>query len=313
MAPPISRTISSDADLTHVAVPPLRSLVDWQAIIAGGTIAAGVSFLLMSFGSAVGLAISSPFASEGASAATIGTLAVLWFGFTHLYAFGVGGYVAGRLRAPAGDGADRDEVQFRDGISGLVVWASALIISAFIVASTAAGITGMAASGAAQAVGAAATSATQTTPSSDYVTDLFLRATTSAAAAPDAAPSTTAVATTSGQQTDSDARAEVGRILAMSVARGELTSDDKQNLASIIAARSAISQEDALTRVNNAVVKVDAAREDAKRRAQVVADAARETTSKAAFWATLIMMLTAMTTWYAAKLGGRHRDDRRFY
>lgn len=83
----------------HMTVPPIRSLIDWPAIIAGGVIAAGMAFLLTFFGSAIGLAVTSPFAHEGASATTIGTLAVLWFAFTQLYAFGVGGYVAGRLRA----------------------------------------------------------------------------------------------------------------------------------------------------------------------------------------------------------------------
>src|SRR5690606_28437031 len=97
-----------DADNRVVAaIPPLRGLVDWPAIIAGGVIAAGMSFVLLSFGSAVGLAVSSPFANEGASAATIGIMAILWFAFSQFYSFAVGGYVAGRLRAPAGDAADR--------------------------------------------------------------------------------------------------------------------------------------------------------------------------------------------------------------
>ena len=299
-----TRTLSARDDDIQSATPPLRSLVDWQAIIAGGVIAAGFSFLLMSFGSAVGLAVASPFASEGASAATIGTLAILWFAFTQLYAFGVGGYVAGRLRAPAGDGADRDEVQFRDGISGLVVWASALIISASIVAATAVGITQTAATGAGQALGSVATAASASAPSVEYMTDMFLRSTTPAG------PTTSTIPAT---QNAGDTRAEIGRILAMGVARGELSSDDKQQLATLISTRSAISQDDAVKRVNDAVVKVDAAREDVKRRVQVIADAARKTTAKAAFWATLIMMLSGMATWYAAKLGGRHRDDRKYY
>ncbi len=296
-----------DADNRVVAaIPPLRGLVDWPAIIAGGVIAAGMSFVLLSFGSAVGLAVSSPFANEGASAATIGIMAVLWFAFSQLYSFAVGGYVAGRLRAPAGDAADRDEIQFRDGIGGLVVWALALVISAVLIASTAAGVTRMAASGAGQAIGSAATAAAPAAPSADYLTDVFLRTTTPAATggpAPSAPPA----------QSEADMRAEVGRILSMGIARGQMTDDDKQRLAALLSTRSSIPQEEARKRVDEAIAKADAVQEDVKRRAQEVAETARSTTSRAAFWATVIMMLTGIAAWYAAKLGGRHRDERKFY
>lgn len=301
---------SDPGDRTLTAVPPFRGLVDWPAIFAGGVIAAGMSFVLLSFGSAAGLAISSPFANEGASATTIGIMAVLWFAFTQLYSFAVGGYVAGRLRGPAGDTTDRDEIGFRDGIGGLVVWASALVLSAVLVASTAAGVARIAASGAGQAIGSAATAAAPSAPSADYLTDVFLR--TSAPAATGAPTSTTAP-TAAPAQSEIDMRAEIGRILAMGIARGELTEDDKQRLAALIANRSSISQEDARKRVDEAIVKADAVQQDVKKSAQAVAETARSATSRAAFWATIIMMLTGIAAWYAAKLGGHHRDERQFY
>lgn len=297
---------SDPSDRTLSAVLPFRGLVDWPAIFAGGVIAAGMSFVLLSFGSAAGLAMSSPFANEGASASTIGIMAILWFAFTQLYSFAVGGYVAGRLRAPAGDTTERDEIGFRDGIGGLVVWASALVLSAILVASTAAGVARMAANGAGQAIGSAATAAAPSAPSADYLTDVFLRS--SATAAKGAPASSTAPA-----QNEVDMRAEIGRILAMGIARGGLTEDDKQRLAALISNRSSISQEDARKRVDEAIVKADAVQQDVKKRAQAVAETARSATSRAAFWATIIMMLTGIAAWYAAKLGGRHRDERKFY
>ena len=296
-------------DRVVAAIPPLRGLVDWPAVVAGGVIAAGMSFLLLSFGSAVGLAVSSPFANEGASAATIGIMAVLWFAFSQLYSFAVGGYVAGRLRSPAGDTTDRDEIQFRDGIGGLLVWASALVISALLIASTAAGVTRMAASGAGQAIGTVATAAAPAAPSADYLTDVFLRTTTTSTAPTAGAPAPAAAPA----QSDADMRAEVGRILAMGVARGQMTDDDKQRLATLVSVKSSIPQEEARKRVDEAIAKADAVQQDVKRRAQAVAETARSTTSRAAFWATVIMMLTGVAAWYAAKLGGHHRDERRFY
>lgn len=299
-----------DADSRVIAaIPPLRGLVDWPAVVAGGVIAAGMSFVLLSFGSAVGLAVSSPFANEGASAATIGIMAVLWFAFSQLYSFAVGGYVAGRLRSPAGDTTDRDEIQFRDGIGGLLVWASALVISAVLIASTAAGVTRMAASGAGQAIGNAATAAAPAAPSADYLTDVFLRTTTAPTAATAGAPAPTA----SPAQSDADMRAEIGRILAMGVARGQMTEDDRQRLAALISTRSSIPQEEARKRVEEAITRADAVQQDVKQRAQAAAETARSTTSRAAFWATVIMILSGIAAWYAAKLGGHHRDERSFY
>lgn len=291
-------------DRVVATLPPLRSLVDWPAVVAGGVIAAAMSFLLLSFGSAVGLAISSPFSNEGASAATIGILAVLWFAFTQLYSFAVGGYVAGRLRSPAGDTADRNEIQFRDGVGGLLVWASALVISALLIASTAVGVARMGASGAGRVIESAATAAAPAAPSTDYLTDVFLRTTAATSSAPTAgAPA----------QGDADVRAEIGRILSMGVARGQISDDDKQRLAALVSARSSIPQEEARKRVDAAIASADAVQQDVMRRAQAVAETARSTTSRAAFWATVIMILTAGVAWYAAKLGGRHRDERSLY
>lgn len=297
-------------DRVVATLPPLRSLVDWPAVVAGGVIAAAMSFLLLSFGSAVGLAISSPFSNEGASAATIGILAVLWFAFTQLYSFAVGGYVAGRLRSPAGDTSDRNEIQFRDGVGGLLVWASALVISALLIASTAVGVARMGASGAGRVIESAATAAAPAAPSTDYLTDVFLRTTAATSSAPTAGgpPSTTAPA-----QGDADVRAEIGRILSMGVARGQISDDDKQRLAALVSARSSIPQEEASKRVDAAIASADAVQQDVMRRAQAVAETARSTTSRAAFWATVIMILTAGAAWYAAKLGGRHRDERSLY
>jgi hypothetical protein len=92
-----------------------------------------------------------------------------------------------------------------------------------------------------------------------------------------------------------------------------VTDDDKQRLANLLSTRSSIPQEEARKRVDEAIAKADAVQQDVKHRAQAVAEAARSTTSRAAFWATVIMMLTGVAAWYAAKLGGRHRDERSFY
>jgi hypothetical protein len=57
----------------------------------------------------------------------------LWLLLTALASFGLGGYLAGRLRIPLLP-RTRDEVEFRDGVHGLLVWAIAVLIGAMITA-----------------------------------------------------------------------------------------------------------------------------------------------------------------------------------
>lgn len=331
-----------------------KRLVDWPAILAGGVIAAGISFLLLSFGGALGLSLASPFSSSAPAGSTIAMLAVFWFAFAQIYSFGVGGYVAGRLRGPANDGANREETEFRDGIAGLIVWASALLISAMLVANTAAGVAQVAGEGVSRAAGSAASAAASgitsslpsTLPNADYLTDVFVRATepgssdgagTTLSANPGAKPGpgaaaqpvnppTTAPAAGGTAQPGSanqnatnfasvnqaDTRNEMGRILTVGAVRGQLSADDKQRLASIVASRSSISQDEAAKRIDTAVAKMMAARDELVQQAKVAADNARSVAAKTAFWVAVTMLLTGIGAWYGALMGGRHRDENRY-
>ena len=59
-----------------------------------------------------------------------------WLLLTSLASFGLGGYLAGRLRATWRDGGPH-EIEFRDGIHGLLVWGLAVIIGALLAFATA--------------------------------------------------------------------------------------------------------------------------------------------------------------------------------
>ena len=45
---------------SRVGVEPGTSFVEWGAIFAGGAMAAGLSFVLLTFGAGVGLSLTSP-------------------------------------------------------------------------------------------------------------------------------------------------------------------------------------------------------------------------------------------------------------
>ena len=105
--------------------------LEWTPAWVGAIVAAALSFVLLAFGSALGLAVASPSSSWRDTSAVFTLLSGLWLLLTALASFGLGGYLAGRLRIPLRPHS-RDEVEFRDGIHGLLVWAIAVLIGAVL-------------------------------------------------------------------------------------------------------------------------------------------------------------------------------------
>ena len=94
--------------MTHVGPPPLgssaaatagSSFVEWGAVLAGAFLAAAISFVLLTFGAAIGLSATSPWPNSGASAKVIASIAVFWAMAQQIGAFMAGGYVTGRMRS----------------------------------------------------------------------------------------------------------------------------------------------------------------------------------------------------------------------
>src|SRR5687768_17700700 len=80
------------------ASAPGSSFVEWGAVFAGAVLAAAISFVLLTFGTAIGLSATSPWPNAGLSAKLIASLAVFWAMALQIGAFLAGGYVAGRDR-----------------------------------------------------------------------------------------------------------------------------------------------------------------------------------------------------------------------
>lgn len=118
--------------LTEAAVGARqRSYVDWAAILAGAALTTAIALVLLTFGSALGLSVASPYEGEGLSPAAFAIAAGLWLLWVHLLSFYVGGYVAARMRPRVND-ASEHEVEVRDGLHGLLVWAVGVIAAALI-------------------------------------------------------------------------------------------------------------------------------------------------------------------------------------
>ena len=264
------------AEIVTVDTPAKpSSYVEWAPIIAGAVLASAISFVLLTAGAAIGLSMVSVHAekSYGSSAAYLGAFWAIAVPIGSLLA---GGYVAGRMRTAWGSPGS-DEVQFRDGIHGALVWSLSIIVGAMLAAS-AAGTAGRVAGAAASAAGGAAEVASP-------AIDSMIRSQS-------VDPKRPAL---NDQQ-----KSEVGRILLTSVKNGTLSEGDKNYLNQQVAQVTGVPPEEAQKRVNdayNATVKA-------------VEDTRRATSAGGLITATALLIGLA-AAWYAAQRGGNHRDENR--
>lgn len=106
------------------------SYLEWGAVCGGVAVAAAITVILMQFGAAVGLSAGDVQLADGSTSWNV-LVAGLWMAVVALASSMAGGYIAGRMRSRWGD-AKADEVEFRDGVHGLVVWAVATLLVAIV-------------------------------------------------------------------------------------------------------------------------------------------------------------------------------------
>lgn len=280
--------------------------MSWGAILAGAVANGALTLALLTAGAGLGFTSISPFAGSGVSATTLGISALAWVVLIQILAMGGGGYLAGRLRTKS-VGPHTPEAAMRDTAHGFLSWAVGSIIGALLLASAASSIVGgaarlgaSAASGVGQAVSGAAGQAASRVDTgslnldpSAYLTDRLFRSERPA-------PNT-------GDNTAS--RAEVARIVAMSMRNGELTAGDRTYVASVIAAQTGISQQEAEKRIDDGIKQAKDAAAKVEQTARETAEAARSAAAKAALATFIAMIIGAMSASFFASLGGRARDN----
>jgi hypothetical protein len=263
----------------RVDIPPARAelgpgpvYLHWGPILAGAIVAAALSFVLLSFGSAIGLSVASPSSSWRDTSSALALLGGLWLLLTSLASFGLGGYLAGRIRA-SWSTAVGHEVEFRDGIHGLLVWAAAIVIGAFM---------------AIAATRAAAPRADLTSP-------------TAATAEPLLALELDRLFRSDRKPVDPgdpEIRAQAARIITSGLGHSGMTPEDRTYLVRLVETRTGLSQADAENRVTQAMSQARDAVARARSGAVILA-----------FMIGASLLLGAAVAWLAAAFGGRHRDE----
>ena len=95
--------------------------VEWAAITAGALAAVGVSVVLFSLGSGLGISGANPWSFTPQNVANFTIAAGIWLVVMQWLSSALGGYLAGRLRKKW-VGVRTDEVFFRDTAHGLLAW-----------------------------------------------------------------------------------------------------------------------------------------------------------------------------------------------
>ena len=277
-----------------VAVEDSGSYLDWGSIIGGIVLASAISVVMLAFGSAIGLSYSTASLSAKGYAIGAGIGAALWFIWVQVSSFMAGAYLTGRLRKRKTDSTEH-EVEVRDGSHGLLVWAGGVLIGSYLALSGVASVVNSVSSIAKTATETASTMANGTAASAmQYYTDVLLRSPATASSSPARADRTIV-------------SNEINMILAKAALPSSTSApnaDDKAYLGQIVAQQTGVPADVANTRVEQAYSSIVQAKADVAK----AADSARRVGIIAAFLFAASLMVSAAAAFWAATLGGSHRD-----
>lgn len=281
------------AESSEILSESPRSAVSWGAVIAGAVIAAALMATLFIGGAGLGLLAVSPWQSDGASGITIAIGTIIWLFFSHIIAYGVAGYVTGRLRTKWTDPGS-DEIYFRDTAHGFLVWALSFVVSLVLFGSTVASVVSGTAKAGTEAVSQVAGQVAGSDDSAfsvDYFADALIRPADSA----------------TFRRSD-DVQREITVILSRSLAQGEISDADQAYLQTVIAQRAGISEAEAQARLSEIAGQAKSTFDEIQLTARETADDARKAAATLSLWMFASLLLGAFVASFSATIGGRARD-----
>jgi hypothetical protein len=251
--------------------------IRWSPSFGGGLIAAATFFVLVTFAAAIGLAVSSLSPTWRDTSVGLVVLSGAWVVLTAIGSFALGGYIAGRTRSTWQ--ASPDEVHFRDGLHGLLVWSIAVILGAGLTWASAATINQASKNTIAAPNTAAGTNTTEPSFLTFELDRLFW--------------------SDNRQQTNNpEVRAEAGRILETGLVRKDMAKEDHDHLVQLVSAQTGLSPTDADHRVAQIISE-----------SRTAATKARQSAVILAFTVAAALAAGAAAAWGSAVIGGRHRDE----
>jgi hypothetical protein len=268
------------ADVIEIeATSPAESFLSWRGIVAGAAAGSAVSLVLVSLGIAGGLSLLSPWPGQSYTGFAA-SVAAAWALIATIGSFLVTGFVAARVRPRVAD-VTLDEVEFRDGLQGLVAWAVSVLFAGILAAGA-----GAAALHAGSAV-AKFSDRNAPSPLSSMVSMLVAPA--------EGKPATNV------QFLTADETRTIEGVFLRSFGRDGLDPNDKNFIANIVSAKAGIPLADAQSRVDAAYTNAIAA-----------LDKAKKATELSGLLTGLGLLIGLAAAWYGGVRGGKSRDANTF-
>jgi hypothetical protein len=251
--------------------------IQWGPIVAGGIAAAALALVLHSFALAIGLSVSSTAPTWRDASIALVLLSGLYLLLAAIVSYGFGAYLTGRMRWRVVTGTP-EEIEFRDGTHGLLVWALATLVTGVM------------------ALGVASLSRTVVSPGSTPAGP------TASVAGENVIAFDLDRLFRGDRRPDGDinyARAEAARILLTASSHRGLQPEDRTYLVRLVASHTGLAQAEAERRVDDVVARAKEGINRARRSAVILS-----------FMTGASALLGAAAAWFAACAGGRHRDGR---
>lgn len=249
----------------------LPSPFGWSPIFAGSLLAAAVFFVLMTFGSALGLGTASTSPTWRDASFALWFLSGIYLLLSAVVSFSIGGYVAGRLRSKVP--FVTADAEFFAGLRGLLTWALAIVLMSILFFVAVQSVRPAATNGYGSA---AATSSNGEGVMSAELDRLFRG---------------------DGRTPDVDMtypRAEASRILLASSGHVGIQADDRLYLVTLVRANTGLAPPEAERRVNAVIA-----------RAQDSISRARKVTVLLGFMTAVSLLLGAVVAWFTSERGER--------
>ncbi|MCC8952920.1 hypothetical protein H8B02_05410 [Bradyrhizobium sp. Pear77] len=263
--------MESDRDLADVVDAKGGLRLQWSPVFAGALAAAALSLILISFGAAIGLGVSSSSPSWRDASAALALLSGLYLILQALVSFGVGGYIAGRAQRVMG-AVPSDLIESSDGLHGLTAWALGVVVGAAVVA----------------LIGLSAARPTIQNRPSVTAAEPLLSAEIDRLYRSLRRPANVDI----GYE-----RAEAGRILLTSSGHTGVSTEDRSYLIQQVGAATGIPAVEAEKRVDSVIGDASTAIQRSRRSSVILA-----------FSAAAALLFGAVAAWASACAGGRHRD-----
>ena len=270
---------SVESEVTRISNnDEFSSGVSWGAVFGGAFVSAAISLIMLALGAGFGLAVISPWSDIGASAAPVGSAAIVWLIVIEIVSCALGGYLAGRLRTKWAT-IHTDEVYFRDTANGFLVWAVGLVITVTFLVSSASSMVGSSAPRQDSASGGVLRTKSSFLDPTGYFIDRLFRT------------------DTPGSQSSDALQVEAGRIFVNLLTQKVAPAGDEAYLTKLVTTKTGLNEAEAQRRVSQVVT--DARQSE---------DSARRTASHLLLWIFLAFLMGAFSASYVATIGGRQRD-----